>query len=170
MIRSVYIYLLTFCSITLGAQPYGTKTTTGSPIELIPELTIDGRFYPEFLLGEKFYNSQIEYRISDKILVEIQLFYSRYGIKERIRMPMLLKARISNNLYLVAGPEMEYDMGKEVDSSKPRLSLNSGVEYRRDDGFYINALFNYQLNNSNIGPQGNIGKSNMISVGSGIKF
>ena len=85
-------------------------------------------------------------------------------------MPMLLKARISNNLYLVAGPEMEYDMGKEVDSSKPRLSLNSGVEYRRDDGFYINALFNYQLNNSNIGPQGNIGKSNMISVGSGIKF
>ena len=83
---------------------------------------------------------------------------------------MFLKAEISRNLYLMAGPEVEYDLSGEVDTREPRLSINGGIQYEREDSFYINALFNYQVNDSKVGPLGNIGKSNLISVGSGLKF
>ena len=170
MSRSVFTCLFLLYALSIIAQPNQKGRTGGPAIESIPLLTFEGRFYPEFLLDEKFFNSQVSYPISDELMVDLQVFYSRFGIKERIRLPLFLRVKIAKNLYLLAGPEIEYDLSGEVQASKPRMSINSGVEYKREDGFYINALFNYQINNSNVGPQGNIGKSNLISVGSGIKF
>ena len=170
MSRSLFTSLFLLFTASIIAQPNLNGQSSGATIESIPLLTFDGRFYPEFLLDEKFFNSQISYPISDDLMLELQVFYSRFGTKERIRLPFYLRAKIAKNLYFLAGPEIEYDLSGEVQSSKPRMSINSGVEYKREDGFYINALFNYQINDSNVGPQGNIGKSNMISVGSGLKF
>lgn len=170
MLKSLRLLLVFLCTSAIFAQPVSNGNAVVPTIESIPEFTIDGSYYPEFLLGEKFYNYQIGYRISDKLMIDIQSFYSRFGIKERFRIPMFLKARINKNLYLLAGPEVEYDLSGEVPERKPRISMNSGIEYRSEDNFYINAMYNYQLNDSNVGPQGNIGVSNMLSLSSGIKF
>ena len=170
MPKPLQIALIFLVSCSIFSQPARNTSTPGPVIESLPLLTFDGSYFPEFLLDEKFYNYQVKYRISDKLMIDIQSFYTRFGTKERLRLPIFVKARISENLYLLAGPEMEYDLSGEVPGRKPRISVNSGIEYQREDSFYINALFNYQLNDSNVGPQGNIGGTNMISVSSGIKF
>lgn len=170
MLKSLLSSLLLLFTCSMLAQPVYKGATPVTTIESIPQLTLDGSYYPEFLLGEKFYNYRIDYRISDKLMLEIQSFYSRFGIKERLRMPVLLKARITKNMFFLAGPEVEYDLSDEVQRRKPRISMNTGIEYRREDSFYINAMYNYQLNDSNVGPQGNIGGSNIINVSSGLKF
>ncbi len=170
MLKSLHLLLFLLSSAVLIAQPVSTGNSPVFTIESIPEFTVEGSYYPEFLLNEKFYNYQMGYRISDKLMIDIQSFYSRFGTKERIRVPMLLKARLNKNLYLLAGPEVEYDLTGEAQARTPRLSMNSGIEYRSEDSFYINAIYNHQLNDSNVGPQGNLGVSNMFSLNSGFKF
>lgn len=170
MLRSLHIWLLCLGCCSLFAQPVSNANIIDPDVEPIPLLTLDGNYYPEFLLGEKFYNYQMDFRLSDKMMIDIQSFYSRFGTKERLRIPMLFKARISQNLFFLAGPELEYDLSGEVPGREPRISVNSGIEYQREDGLYINAIYNYQLNDSNVGPRGGIGKSNVLSVSSGLKF
>lgn len=170
MFKLLHIWLLCLSCCSLFAQPVSNSNNFDPNVEPVPMLTLDGHYYPEFLLGEKFYNYQVNYRISEKLMIDLQSFYSRFGTKERLRIPMLFKARISKNLYFLTGPELEYDLSGEVPGKEPRISINSGIEYRREDGLYINAIYNYQLNESNVGPQGGVGKSNIISVSSGLKF
>ena len=170
MPKSFLFYLFVFYSASFFAQAGSNLNNQANTIESIPQLYVDGVFYPEFLLGEKFHNAQMGYRISDNLMVEIQTFYSRFGTKERLRIPMFFKAEIIKDIYLLAGPEVEFDLMREVNTRNPRLSINSGIQYQKEDSFYINALLNYQINDSNVGPQGNIGKSNLISLSSGLKF
>ncbi len=169
--KNYYIFLLVLLPCLVSGQTFlNTEKPSLSPSPGGPVITVDGFQYTTFLTGERFYNYIIDVELSPSVRVELQAFYSRFGVKERIRMPLFLKARLSKNLNFLLGPEWELDVNREIPERKPRLSINTGIEYEREDGLYIRAIYNYQINDSQIGPRGDIGASNMFSLSSGIKF
>lgn len=103
---------------------------TPSKKSLPPKLTLYGLVYPIGVNGESFKTLLADYRVTDKFGIQLQHFYSRYGMFEGFRTSYLLKWYVRERLYLFAGPETDHETNPITgDLELLRVNLNIGLGY-----------------------------------------
>lgn len=95
-----------------------------------PRLSLYAHSYPMGLNDENFKNFRLDYGLTDKLGLQLQYFYSKYGTYEGVNTSLLFKWYVKKNLYLFAGPEVEFGTNQATGQFEPlRVNLNFGVGY-----------------------------------------
>ncbi|MEX0291162.1 MAG: hypothetical protein AB3N14_18815 [Flavobacteriaceae bacterium] len=170
MRRLLCVVLLFLCFTPVFGQEVIESVNADLKNEFI---AIEGAIYPEEVNGEQHRMAIIEFSISETFKTELQMFYNRFGDRNRFRTSLLTKLYLIKNrkLYLFTGPEIEFDLNRKIqDYGPPRLSFNTGLGFDFNDNVLLEARFNKQLNNTRVGPYGELGRSDVFTVGSRLKF
>jgi len=100
------------------------------PIDTEPKLSLYAHSYPIGVNDEVFKNFRLDYMVSDKLGVQLQHFYSKFGTQEGTNTSFLFKWYLKKRLYLFAGPETEYGTNQATGELELlRVNLNFGVGY-----------------------------------------
>lgn len=160
----------------LGAQP-------NEPL-LANRLYADGHSYPDFLFGEKHAWLLIGYSITGSTAVEIQAFYDKYVMEERLRVPLTVKQYFGSKWYVFSGVEYDFLLTsmENLDAIqqnitkpqiKPRLDYLGGVGYDVQEDFMLDVKVNQQINDSKLhyfGQKTNTGRNSLLTIGGRYKF
>ena len=166
--RRLWIFTL----IVLSVVPvFSQQTETLDPAQAFtPGVNFHGVLYPKGVNGEQFSDYYINARLSQELRLRLETFYMKFGNTSRIRSALLGKVHLSKKVYFLAGPEVEYDMNRTLKKDTYRLGMNLGLGYEVNENFLFEAKFNKQINNSLIGPFGEVGKADVFTLGSRFKF
>ena len=133
-------------------------------------ITLEGFQYPENSFND-FRSLELNFLINEATSTQLEFAYSNFGFRERIRIPLRVKVYLSKKLYVFTGPEVEIELNKEqVTKEPPRLGWQAGVGYEWQKNLFTEAKVNYQLNTTQIGPYGSLGRSDTFTLGTRWKF
>ncbi|QCW99331.1 hypothetical protein FGM00_04095 [Aggregatimonas sangjinii] len=144
-----------------------------------PSVILDARGYPISIWGEEHSSFDFNYRLSPKLVAQLQGFYDEYACglcSDRFRTFVGLKWYVSNRFYLISGLDMEAEVGvtgrQSREPKKPRMGFTGGVGYDVRENLLLEAKGNFQLNNSKMGAFGEpqIRMPQLYTVGGKLKF
>ncbi|WP_179349031.1 hypothetical protein [Winogradskyella pacifica] len=87
-----------------------------------------------------------------------------------IEVPLLFKVKISEKLSLLSGAKIDFYKVQQRLSSDVGVSISTGLQYDINKNAFINAGFNYQINNTGYGYNYNYGNNSSFILKSGLKF
>ena len=129
--------------------------------------------YPMFLGKEQHSYFLVNYKISQKLEVDLQGFYDTYLTSNRLRTSLILKRYLTNKFYLFSGIEVEAADQKSIFSAPPpRIGVLTGFGYDFTENFLIEGKFNAQVNDSPMGAYGEpfAKMPRVYTIGGRIKF
>lgn len=141
------LYFLVIMPIAIFGQDPVEKSPTNKDFVTDTGLTFYGMSYPEGVNGEISKNLSINYQASDRLHLQLQHFYEKFGTQERVNTSFLFKYYLNRKLYLFAGPENEY--GFDNVTGEPeliRMNLNIGVGYQVNPDLLLELGYHRQLN------------------------
>ncbi|NAS12060.1 hypothetical protein [Poritiphilus flavus] len=167
--RLIHVLVACFLFSFTGLAQQPTETPP-QDINSIGAYSFSGLKYPLGVNGERREYYQIQYELSDNLRVQLDAFYNKFGTRNRLRTALLTKVNLSKKWYVFAGPEIEYDMNRELGGDGVRLGLDLGMGYEVNEQLFLEAGFNQNLNGSRVGPYGTMGDSDFFTVRSRFKF
>ncbi|WP_179335164.1 hypothetical protein [Winogradskyella costae] len=78
--------------------------------------------------------------------------------------------KISEKLSLLSGAKIDFYKVQQRLSSDVGVSISTGLQYDINKDAFINAGFNYQINNTGYGYNYNYGNNSSFILKSGLKF
>jgi hypothetical protein len=131
---------------------------------------ISGLRYPAGVNNERHNSLEIINKIAEELHIQLEAFYDKFGTEQRIRAALLAKGYITERLYFIGGPEIEYDMNVESQgTARYRTSINLGVGYDVNNNLLLEARPNNQINNSTVGYYGSQGDYDVFMIMSRVK-
>lgn len=125
---------------------------------ILPRFTIDGIGYPVGVNGEVYKNLRMEYRVSERLQIQLQHFYDKFGTHEQTGSSLLLKWYVKRKLYLFAGPESQYDINQFTGEHElMQTNLNIGIGYEVNPSLLLELGY-HSRTNSNKATIGNFGR------------
>jgi len=139
------LFLLT--SVFLTAQE--PLLQTNSPANL----GFDGLLYPNFGTAQQHSYFSITYDLKPGLHTQLRVFYDTYQISNRVRAEFLLKKYVTDKLYIFSGLQIEGETQvlKGQRFLPPRLGAVGGVGYDVKENITLEAMGNFQLNDSPAG-------------------
>lgn len=113
--------------------------------------------YPQFMNGEVHASFLLNYRLTNKSLVEMQGFYDTYLLADRFRTSLVFKHYLTQNLSVFSGLELELErikMPQWMEIRPPRLGAIGGLGYDVNSGFSLEAKSNIGINRTSMGAYG----------------
>lgn len=138
--------LIAFPIFINGQEPI-EKIQDSADINADTKLTFYGMGYPMGVNDEVAKSLYINYQVADKLHIQLQHFYEKFGTIERAKTSFLFRYDINKKLHLFAGPENEY--GFDNVTGKPeiiRINLNIGVGYEVNPNLLLELGYHRQLN------------------------
>ena len=141
------LLLIATLPFSVKGQNLTEKPPLSSDFETNTGLTFYGMSYPMGVNGEVSKNLLINYQTSDRLHLQLQHFYEKFGTLERAKSAILFKYHVNRKLYVFAGPENEY--GFDNITGEPeliRVNLNIGVGYKVNPNLLLEMGYHRQLN------------------------
>lgn len=112
------------------------------------------------------------FNLTTNLDLTIGQFESLYGETSMIEIPILLKYPITEKLSIALGTKFDFYKSRGFLSSDFSISGSLGVQYDFNENSFIQALFSYQLKESNSVQQQfyNSGSKSSFKVRTGFKF
>lgn len=127
--RHLFVFLFVSLYSVFAIAQQGVEVPDANT-NILPRFTIDGIGYPVGVNGEIYKRLKIEYRISEKLQIQLQHFYDKFGTHEQTGSSLLLKWYATNKLFLFAGGEPQYDINQFTGQHElMQTNLNIGMGY-----------------------------------------
>ncbi len=134
-------------------------------LDVTPRLSVDGMQYPVGVNGEVFKSLYLDYRVSEKYHIGLEYFYYKFGTHEGSDVSLLFKWYVKKNLYLYAGPELQYDINQITGEHElMRVNLNLGVGYEVNPNLLLELGYHPQISKSKVDVFGTTAKQNTFSL------
>ncbi len=160
-----FLACLFFALFSLSAYSQKYIEKWDNDLKTDPRLSFSGIRYPLGVNGEVSKNLKIDYQISERLDVQSQHFYEKFGTHERASSSFLVKWYIKKNLYFFAGPESEFDINQETGKYElMRVNLSVGLGYEVSPKLLIELGYHAQTNKPTIETLGNPAKPNTFSL------
>ncbi len=145
------------------SQEYNENVDKGPKTE--PRLKSSGISYPVSVNGDVYKNFKIDYQISDRMMVQVQHFYEKFGTHEGTISSFQAKSYFKNNLYFLAGPESEFDTNQATGKFElQQVNLNVGIGHDVNTNLLLELNYRVRINNSKLESIGNPGIGNVFSL------
>lgn len=165
MRQLLVLLLIATLPLSTKGQDLIEKPPISNDLNAKTGLTIEGMSYPVGVNGEVFKSLYVNYQISDRLHVQLQHFYEKFGIHERTNSSFLLKYQVNKKLYLFAGPETEYDIDQITGELElMRVNLNIGVGYEVNPNLLLELGYHPQISAPQIGVNNTPAKQNAFSL------
>jgi hypothetical protein len=87
-----------------------------------------------------------------------------------IEVPLLFKIKATDKLSVLSGIKLDFYKTKTGLAKEVGVSLSTGLQYDFNDNTYIQATFNYQINQTNNVYDYNFGSNTSFMLRSGYRF
>jgi hypothetical protein len=142
----VFLYA---CLFSIAAFSQKGIESPDNNANILPRFTIDGIGYPAGVNGEVYKNLRMEYRISERLQIQLQHFYDKFGTHEQTGSSLLLKWYVKKKLYLYAGPEAQYDINQVTGKHElMQTNLNIGVGYEVNPSLLLELGYHSRTNSA----------------------
>lgn len=102
--------------------------------------------YPVGLNGDTFYNGALEYQLSNKLAVQIEKFYAKFGTVEQFNVSVSFRWDVTERLNIFAGLEQQYETNLATGTSQlMRVNLNFGVGYHLKEDVLLELGYHQQI-------------------------
>ncbi|MBM1104711.1 hypothetical protein JQC67_01050 [Aurantibacter crassamenti] len=156
----VYLLFMLFSLNVIGQENIEEQNNV-----LIPQqkLSSSGINYPQGVNGEVFKSFKVNYQFSEKMQLQLQHFYEKYGTHEQTISSFMLKWYIKNNLYLFSGPEATFDINQETGEFESMGgNLFGGVGYEVNPNLLLELGYRARTFNNTKESFGNISPNSFI--------
>lgn len=160
-----FLAFLFFALFSLSAIGQEYREKLNPDLKDNPRLSLSGLSYPVGMNGEVFKSFKIDYQASERLQVQLQHFYEKYGTHESTRTSFIFKYYIKKNFYFFAGPEFEYGTNQVTGEYAPmRVNLNIGLGYEVNPNLLLELGYHTQINNTKTETFRNPAKPNTFSL------
>ncbi|MCM4169208.1 hypothetical protein KCTC52924_00730 [Arenibacter antarcticus] len=158
----VYLFFVMF-SLSGVSQEFIEKS--GIELKSSQRLSFSGLSYPEGVNGEVFKNLKIDYKISERLMVQLQHFYEKFGSHEETNSSFLAKWKVKKNLHFYVGPESKFQI-KQVTGEHElmRVNLNVGLGYEVNPSLLLELGYPIHTNKAALETFGNRAKPAKFSL------
>ncbi|UII79512.1 hypothetical protein [Flagellimonas sp. CMM7] len=140
----VFLFVSLYSLLAIGQQGVEVPDTNAN---VLPRFTIDGIGYPVGVNDEIYKRLTMEYRISEKLQIQLQHFYDKFGTHEQTGSSLLLKWYVKKKLYLIAGGEAQYDINQFTGQHElMQTNLNIGMGYEVNPNLLLELGFRSRTN------------------------
>ena len=124
------------------------------------------RYYSTGVNGEEFLNGGVNYQISKKLRIQLEVFYAKFGTHEQFTPSLVLKRGFNEKGYFFAGTESEYDINQVTGKFElVRVNLNVGLGYEVKPDLLLELGYHPEISSPKVDPFGRpLRKQNSFSL------